>query len=418
MSLTSAIIQLSDQKYTNYTVYFIKVRSTTGQQWAVKKRYSDFVKLHNSLINSTKCKLPSRIKLPGKLWWKKLTGQLNIENALQSRQRDLQTYLDNILFSSITRHSNEIKVFFEVDENLSKGRPLSNDFVNKLQLKKFEERLNLIVETTENKMLDSSTPTKYIESRYLLERKTSRASILSGFRRDSSASDLGSTSISVSSFASPPRSRGNSLQHHNDNMNELSFSRQSTIHSAASDMSNSFIYSESEKSDNEEDEKDDKVSEELRSTGTYNRDSHRDSNSSSNKRWSITETLRYYVSGSSAKSSVSANSNGYQQYSNSEYVDSTEDEVIYTDLLIRFNHVNFQNISSLCHHSNEDVSKILSSKVIIDKEQETSLNNIANILKQHLSLNLEERFPINEIKTHLPTIEKPKYNPNKFMIHI
>ena len=86
MSLTSAIIQLSDQKHNSYTVYFIKVRSTTGQQWAVKKRYSDFVNLHNSLVNSAKCKLPSKIKLPGKLWWKKLTGQINVENALQSRR--------------------------------------------------------------------------------------------------------------------------------------------------------------------------------------------------------------------------------------------------------------------------------------------------------------------------------------------
>ena len=143
----------------------------------------------------------------------------------------------------MTRHSNEEKTFFNVDDNLFKGRYFSNESLN------IEEKLDLIVETAEIKMLDSSMPAKYIDSRHVLQRKASWASLLTGFRRDSSTSDLGSTSISVSSLASPPRSQRNSLQQNNENLNELSFSRQSTIHSANSDMSNSFIFSESDKSE-------------------------------------------------------------------------------------------------------------------------------------------------------------------------
>ena len=73
------------QKYSShpdgYTEYFMIV-SFLGQQWSVKKRFSDFVDL-DSYMKQKRITIP--VELPARNWWQRFDPFV-----LQQRQKELQ----------------------------------------------------------------------------------------------------------------------------------------------------------------------------------------------------------------------------------------------------------------------------------------------------------------------------------------
>ena len=110
MSLASAHIQKYSKNPEGHTEYFIKV-FYLGKEWAIRKRYKDFVKFEEFFKGSGFCTM--EYTLPPKTWWNK-----NKKSTLYKRQKELQQYLDILLTTSNATEVSLIREFLEVDENM------------------------------------------------------------------------------------------------------------------------------------------------------------------------------------------------------------------------------------------------------------------------------------------------------------
>jgi hypothetical protein len=104
----SAHIQKFSQTSEGHTEYFIKV-VFNGREWAIRKRYSEFTQFDDYLQKSG---YRVNYSLPSKTWWKRFD-----QNVLSQRQKELQTYLDILLKSTVSTENSLVREFLEVDVN-------------------------------------------------------------------------------------------------------------------------------------------------------------------------------------------------------------------------------------------------------------------------------------------------------------
>jgi hypothetical protein len=104
----SAHIQRFSVNDEGHTEYFINV-IYLGSQWALRKRFNDFVKIDQVLKS---CGINIPVDLPVKTWWNKFD-----KNVLTQRQKELQLYINSVL-RTIELDNSLVKEFLEVDENM------------------------------------------------------------------------------------------------------------------------------------------------------------------------------------------------------------------------------------------------------------------------------------------------------------
>lgn len=109
MSLVSCHIQKFYTNAAGYTEYFILILFQ-GREWAIRKRYSDFLRFDEFLRNSGQC---LHYQLPEKNWWNKFDPTL-----LSKRLKELQNYLDVLLRETVSAENSLVREFLEVDENM------------------------------------------------------------------------------------------------------------------------------------------------------------------------------------------------------------------------------------------------------------------------------------------------------------
>lgn len=103
---TSAEIQKYSRHRDGHIEYFIKVIHN-GKIWAIRKRFSEFLQLHEYLLKSG---FEFDGTLPKKTLWKK-----DDENKLKKRCRALQDYLESLLHAFSLSDNSLLKEFFEVE---------------------------------------------------------------------------------------------------------------------------------------------------------------------------------------------------------------------------------------------------------------------------------------------------------------
>ena len=104
----SAHIQRFSTNDEGHTEYFINV-IYLGSQWALRKRFRDFVKI-DKVLKSNGIDIP--VTLPVKTWWNKFNKEI-----LTQRQKSLQSYVNSML-RTVELDNSLIKEFLEVDENM------------------------------------------------------------------------------------------------------------------------------------------------------------------------------------------------------------------------------------------------------------------------------------------------------------
>jgi hypothetical protein len=105
--MATASIARYSQHPAGYTEYVIKV-FYLGQEWATKKRFSDFTALDVALRASG---LALPCTLPEKSWWSKFDADF-----LMNRMKALQLYLEKLMM--VTPLHGLVKEFLEVDKNM------------------------------------------------------------------------------------------------------------------------------------------------------------------------------------------------------------------------------------------------------------------------------------------------------------
>lgn len=102
----SAQIQKFYKNEEGHTEYFIKV-FYKGKQWAVRKRFSEFIQL-DAFLRKDGIRVP--LDLPQRTWWNRFDP-----NVLIQRKKDLQNYLDVLLTSVVPTDNSLIREFLDVD---------------------------------------------------------------------------------------------------------------------------------------------------------------------------------------------------------------------------------------------------------------------------------------------------------------
>ena len=177
MSAT-AHIQKFSKNSDGHTEYFIKV-VFNGKQWAIRKRYSEFIAFDEYLQRSG---YKVNYTLPEKTWWKRFDPQVLVQ-----RQKELQQYLNVLLGNTISTENSLVREFLEVDQNrlaLAK-RQTFREF-------KYSENLDSIVAYFPKMMIDipsnrniaSVTPNKQRQASTVFQRMNSLGT---GFRTFSNA---------------------------------------------------------------------------------------------------------------------------------------------------------------------------------------------------------------------------------------
>ena len=92
MAETRADIQRFTKTADGHVEYFIKVLHK-GREWAVRKRYKDFLKLEKLLLKH--CGIRINTQIPPKAWWDRFNMDL-----LAWRKSELQKYLTKLLNSA------------------------------------------------------------------------------------------------------------------------------------------------------------------------------------------------------------------------------------------------------------------------------------------------------------------------------
>ena len=97
-------IQKFEKNSQGNVEYFIKV-TFNGREWAIRKRYSDFVKLDKYLRKEG---YELEVDMPVKAWWWRKSKSL-----LQQRLKDLQHYLMVLLSSTMSTDNSLVREFLE-----------------------------------------------------------------------------------------------------------------------------------------------------------------------------------------------------------------------------------------------------------------------------------------------------------------
>jgi hypothetical protein len=105
--MATASIARYSQHPAGFTEYVIKV-FYLGQEWATKKRFSDFTTL-DAALRASGLALPCT--LPQKSWWSKFDADF-----LMNRMKALQLYLEKLMM--VTPLHGLVKEFLEVDKNM------------------------------------------------------------------------------------------------------------------------------------------------------------------------------------------------------------------------------------------------------------------------------------------------------------
>ncbi len=108
MMSATAHIQKFNKNSEGHTEYFIKVLFN-GREWAIRKRYSEFI-IFDEYLQKGGYKVS--YSLPAKTWWKRFDP-----NVLIQRQKELQSYLDVLLKSTVSTENSLVREFLEVDLN-------------------------------------------------------------------------------------------------------------------------------------------------------------------------------------------------------------------------------------------------------------------------------------------------------------
>ncbi len=183
----SAHIQKFSKNNDGHTEYFIKV-VFNGREWAIRKRYSEFIQFDDYLGKSG---YKVSYSLPEKTWWKRFD-----QNVLGQRQKELQSYLDVLLKSTVSTENSLVREFLEVDYN-------KLAFARRQTVREFTKAENLdtivtnfrksVIDIPSKKTLMMSTPVQ------------TRGRQLSVFKRiNSLGTGYGSTASKSSSFSNRP----------------------------------------------------------------------------------------------------------------------------------------------------------------------------------------------------------------------
>lgn len=138
-------------KIDNHIEYFIKV-FYNGKQWCIYKRYSDFVKLNEYLKRDG---IIINHPLPSKSWLNRFDTSL-----LNSRQKELQSYINILLKHTSSTDTSLIKEFLEVDSKLLDIAKTQT----RLELQA-SERIRTIVEVTKIDMIQIMKIDDSVDSR-------------------------------------------------------------------------------------------------------------------------------------------------------------------------------------------------------------------------------------------------------------
>lgn len=103
---TTADIQYYQRNRDGIVEYFIKVVHN-GKEWIIKRRYSEFAKLHEHLLKDG---YRIEAKFPAKVMWKK-----NDKKILNRRLDDLRIYFRELLTKYSVAESSLLKEFLEVE---------------------------------------------------------------------------------------------------------------------------------------------------------------------------------------------------------------------------------------------------------------------------------------------------------------
>ncbi|EKX47063.1 hypothetical protein GUITHDRAFT_152146 [Guillardia theta CCMP2712] len=94
---------------TGHTAYVFEILTSTGQTWKVTRRYSDFVDLHQKLLQMFGKPTRPFPPLPKKV----IVGSQS-SKVIEERQRMLTTYLQAVLDNKILSSTTEVRKFVDM----------------------------------------------------------------------------------------------------------------------------------------------------------------------------------------------------------------------------------------------------------------------------------------------------------------
>lgn len=114
VTIQSCITKFEDEvkKRNKFTAFVIELRTQTGLQWVVERRFSEFFKLNNDL--KTRYEELKLFRFPKKQWFSSFATQ-----TVEQRRRVLELYLQEIL--CLQPRPVELNTFLDINRHLGYG---------------------------------------------------------------------------------------------------------------------------------------------------------------------------------------------------------------------------------------------------------------------------------------------------------
>jgi hypothetical protein len=164
----SAHVQKNSLNKDGFTEYFILILYK-GSEWAIRKRYSDFVQFDLYLQQSG---YDVQYKLPEKNFWSRLDPTL-----ISKRMTELQNYLASLLQNTLCTDNSLIREFLEVDEHVL-ALAIKQKRLKPNKETTYEDRLDLIVKDARKTMLYVETISRTNANRPKLISRTRHYSLM------------------------------------------------------------------------------------------------------------------------------------------------------------------------------------------------------------------------------------------------
>eukprot|EP01083_Nonionella_stella_P200085 733125_1 len=123
--ISTAAIQFERKSHHPYTIYRLEVLQNGSRLWSVGKRFSDFVKVHNSLkkyVSRLNAQLPE----------KKVLNNLK-PRFIEMRKTSLQTYLDSLMMNKDVLENYQFAAFLTPNSSSSTSIPEKSSRLNHLR---------------------------------------------------------------------------------------------------------------------------------------------------------------------------------------------------------------------------------------------------------------------------------------------
>ncbi len=164
----SAHVQKNSLNKDGFTEYFIVILYK-GSEWAIRKRYSDFVQFDLYLQQSG---YDVQYKLPEKNFWSRLDPTL-----ISKRMTELQNYLASLFQNTLCTDNSLIREFLEVDEHVL-ALAIKQKRLKPNKETTYEDRLDLIVKDARKTMLCVETISRTNANRPKLISRTRHFSLM------------------------------------------------------------------------------------------------------------------------------------------------------------------------------------------------------------------------------------------------